>query len=516
MTTTDLYLRLSDLRVSDLEEDGTSESLVHKETLLRALAARLGWIVGRVVIENDLMPTGRNGKSRNASAFKRRKIRTPGGRVEWRVFRPGFRSMLADIETGRADAIIAEDLDRACRDPRDLEDLADVMRAHRANARSLSGSLQFTDGGNDSELLTARIVVAVANKSSADTARRVGQARERQALTGKWGGGPRPYGFASDGVTVVEAEAEVIRAAAAGVLAAPASHAARCDPALAEADGGVTLKAFARSLRERGMSTVTGAQWSADTLRSILMRPRNAGISIHKGAEIEVPEADRPPWMRDPILAPDTWRAVVAVLTDESRRTSPGNAPRWLGSGIYLCGICDDGTSVYVSGGREHSPTYRCKARAHLRRAAIALDDHVSAYVTERLARPDAAGLLAPAAPAVDVPALRAELARCHARLTEIAMDYDNDVITRAQRDVMTRSRRARIDVIETQLAAATVADPLAGIAGSPDAADIWDGMEDLERQRAILRRLAVVTLLPAVHKGRGFNPATIRIEPRR
>ena len=320
MTAADLYLRLSDLRAEDLEADGTSASLAHKETQLRGLAARLGWDVRRVVIENDAPElAGRNGKSRNASAFKRRKIRTPSGRVEWRVFRPGFRRLIEDIEAGRIGAMIAEDLDRVCRDPRDLEDLADVMRGRGANARSLSGSLSFTDGGTDAELLTARIMVAVANKSSADTARRVAQARERQAVTGKWGGGRRPFGFADDGVTVVRSEAEVIREAAAAVLAAPVSHAARCDPALAETDGTVTLKALARSLRERGVPTVTGAQWSAETLRSILMRPRNAGIAVHRGAEVDVPEDGRPRWMREPILPPGQWRAVAAVLSDESQ-----------------------------------------------------------------------------------------------------------------------------------------------------------------------------------------------------
>ena len=40
----------------------------------------------------------------------------PDGTVKMRVFRPGFRSVLDDLTGGRANALLAEDLDRVCRD----------------------------------------------------------------------------------------------------------------------------------------------------------------------------------------------------------------------------------------------------------------------------------------------------------------------------------------------------------------------------------------------------------------
>jgi site-specific DNA recombinase len=107
--TAHLYLRLSDFR-------GGADGFDAREAKLRAKADQLGWTVGRVVIENDLTPT-RNGRARPASAFKRRKIVTPSGRTELRVIRPGFRSVLDDLMAGRCGAVLAEDLDRACRDP---------------------------------------------------------------------------------------------------------------------------------------------------------------------------------------------------------------------------------------------------------------------------------------------------------------------------------------------------------------------------------------------------------------
>jgi site-specific DNA recombinase len=62
----------------------------------------------------------------------------------------------------------AEDLDRACCDPRDLEDLIDTCEVCRASARSLSGSLTLTRGGTDTEITTARLMVTVKNAESWD------------------------------------------------------------------------------------------------------------------------------------------------------------------------------------------------------------------------------------------------------------------------------------------------------------------------------------------------------------
>jgi DNA invertase Pin-like site-specific DNA recombinase len=113
--------------------------------------------------------------------------------------------------------VLAEDLDRACRDPRDLKDLIDACEQHRASARSLSGSLTLTDGGTDAEITMARMMVTMANKSSRDTSRRVPDARER--LAGQsYQGGKRPFGYrvAEDtekyhrNLVADEAEAEII------------------------------------------------------------------------------------------------------------------------------------------------------------------------------------------------------------------------------------------------------------------------------------------------------------------
>src|ERR1039457_489548 len=163
-----ILARISDAR--DGDDKGVTDQL-HDG---RGLADRLSWGVGpaatHLIVEND------------TSAFKRKRTKLPDGRTELRTVRPGFRSAVAMLADGRADGLIAYDLDRTVRDPRDLEDLIDVVESSRPRipVESVTGSLRLA---SDADITMARVMVAVANKSSRDTARRVARARLRLAAS---------------------------------------------------------------------------------------------------------------------------------------------------------------------------------------------------------------------------------------------------------------------------------------------------------------------------------------------
>jgi DNA invertase Pin-like site-specific DNA recombinase len=488
MTGATIYLRLSDFRDDDDGFDG-------REARLRAEAGRLGWAVDRVVVENDVIPGGNgNGRSRPASAFKRRKIVTPSGRTEWRVYRPGFRSVLDDLAAGRTGAMLCEDLDRACRDPRDLEDLVDAVAATGASARSLSGSLTLTSGGTDAEITMARIMVAMGNKSSRDTARRVAAKRGDLAGAGWYGGGRRPFGYRADPdapkhrktLLLVAAEAGEIKAAAGAVLA------------------GTSLKAIARDWRERDLPSVTGAQWAPETVRDALIKPAVAGLAVAAGGLV--------PAQWPAILDRETWDALRALLTDPGRRTNGGNAnePRYLLSGLARCHC---GGQVKVNGGKR-SPAYVCAERAHLRRNAAGADRWVAGHITAYLGRDDNRDLLRPAArPGVDAPALRAEAHRLTVIGQRQARMHALGDMPDAEYAEGARARKARLDEIAGQLAAATAPDPLKEFRDQPDPAAVWESLP-LPRKRAVARLLVTVTLLPATRRGSGFDPESVRVEP--
>jgi site-specific DNA recombinase len=505
-----LLARLSDKRIDvDLSDENIPPGLDDQINRMVERCEDLGWAVWKVI------------KNPRLSAYKRRKVTLPDGRREYRVWRPDLREALGHLWAGRAAALLCLDLDRAFRDPQDLQDLIDVVEhaPHPILVDSVNRSLHMEKGSDNFD---AEIRVLVANKASRDTARRVSMSRERQARAGQYGGGRRPYGFClgapkvpagalpdsvvcawhggrdcQSGITTIKDEIDVI---------------ADCSHRLLQ---GVSLRALAAELREREVPTVTGAEWSAETLRDVLLRPRNAGHMIHQGKILEEVKA---PW--EPIVSPEVFVAVTELLTDPSRRTAPGAAPRWKGTGIFRCGICtplgtqtDKPVTCQVTlGGRE--PRYRCKDHNHLTRNVAKTDEVVFAHVMYCLTHPRNYELLAPPPPEVDVEELRAERAAIRTRLENMAAEEVLGQRTKGQVAAATRVGMARIAEIEELLNLTMTDDPLAEIINSADPVRAWRDMP-LANERVLLDRLCTVTILPSGRRGRGFDPTTVDVDPK-
>jgi DNA invertase Pin-like site-specific DNA recombinase len=480
-------------RISD-DRNGKEWGVTDQVADGRKLARRLGWRIGpentHVLVEND------------TSAFKRKRIRLPDGRVELRTVRPKFRRALELLASGQADGLIAVDLDRTARDPRDLEDLIDVVEAKvpRIPVESVSGSLKLA---NDADVTMARVLVAVANKSSRDTSRRVSRARERQATEGRFGGGARRYGHELDG-TVRADEAEILAKAAEAILS------------------GVGLIGIVKDLNARGVPAPRAKRWTHSSLRDMLLQARLAGLMAWNGEVLEGVEAC---W--EPIIDRPTWEAVCAVLNSPERRTTPGPKPKHLLSHLARCGHPshpDDDRPVMVKGwfggyqridgsAGPRLPSYRCIESGHLAVAHDPLDAYVEEVVVERLSRPDAAELLV-AGPDVDVSALAQEANGLRARLVNLGDLVESGDMT----PVEYRQRKARLSEkladIEAEMTAAAGTSPLASIAGRADADEVWAGL-DLAHRRAVIDTLVEVVVLPAQSRGKGFDRGRVRFVPR-
>ena len=167
-------------------------------------------------------------------------------------------------------------------------------------------------------LQMARVLVAMANKSSADTARRVARASRQQALDGKWHGGRAPYGYrmADSTLYVIPERAALAREAADQVLA------------------GESLHAISRVFNERGDRTGNGKLWSETALRQILRNPALKGQRIYRPVLPDGSKADTPEVVTQggwtPILDPELWEQVGAVLDARKARQVPAARPcRW-------------------------------------------------------------------------------------------------------------------------------------------------------------------------------------------
>lgn len=496
ITETDLYLRLSDGRVE--------EALEGREAKLRAEAARRGWIVRRVIIENDI---NGDGTIKGASAWKRKRVTLPNGRVAMRVVRPKFRDMLLpDLMNGAN--VITEYVDRITRDHRDGEDFLEAVEIGRASAVSLNGRLNLTEGGTDKERDDFRDELRYAAREGRAKSERAANGRERWA--GKsYQGGRRPFGYRvvkgteqhHRNLALDEAEAKAIRDMADDILTRSISR-----------------KAIARDLRESGLPTVTGVPWTGERVKDVLIKPAIAGLAVYRG---ELRDA---PWPA--ILPRDRWERLRDLLTiTESREvigkngktyvvarnpSAAGNEPRWLVSGIATCGIC--GAAMKITGGTNRSRSYVCSERSHLRRNAPHVDEYIADRLVKYLSRDDMADLLRPPPrPGTDVTALRAEARKLRDRKTRMGALYaagtiDDDVLASG-----TRVIREQLAFIESQLAASDAPDPLAEFRGNP-AGVVWENLS-MPRRRAVARSLMNITILPSGRRGSGFDQRSVLID---
>lgn len=276
-----VYVRISH------DAEGTERGADRQEADCRAYAEAHGWEVVAVFREND------------TSAFKQRTITLPSGERVRRVVRPQFRAMLKCLGDGQAQVMIAYDLDRAVRDPRDLEDLIDAKVLGGFTVRSVTGSLRLD---TDSDVAMARVLVAMANKSSADTARRVARAAKQQAIEGVWHGGRVPFGY---------------RAEAGALVIDPVTG-----PLVVEMYqrvlAGDSLYRIRKDWNTRGILTTHGCAWSDRTLKMVLYNPSNKGVREYRPV---MPDGSRARTSKMHVKAAwpalvdeDTWQQVSDVL----------------------------------------------------------------------------------------------------------------------------------------------------------------------------------------------------------
>jgi len=174
-------------------------------------------------------------------------------------------------------------------------------------ADQVAGQVRVTRGGTREEIRSFRERARAAHDYSADISDKVQRGRRRWAGKPYWGG-RRPYGRMIDPaapkhakrlITVPE-EAKVLQDAVTDVL-----------------DRGISLRAVAADLRQRGLRTVTGKPFSAVSLRDALLASHVAGLATCNGAQY-----DASSWL-EPIIEPDRWERLAAMLTDPARRTNP-------------------------------------------------------------------------------------------------------------------------------------------------------------------------------------------------
>jgi DNA invertase Pin-like site-specific DNA recombinase len=469
-----IYVRISQDRA------GAGLGVERQEEDCRSLAARLGWEVVDVYPDNDT----------SAYSGKPRKH---------------YKRLLADIESGRVNAVLAWHTDRLHRNTRELLDYIELSNARKIPTQTVTaGPLDLSTANGRAAAIT---LGAWARAESEHKAERIARAHEQAAAQGRWRGGGRPFGYKSDGVTLEPSEARLARQAYKDVIA------------------GKSMGAIIRDWKAAGVKTTTGKDWSYATLRMFLARERNYGASVHRGEVVGTGQ-----W--EPLVDEPTWRAVAAILSDPSRRTSDSTQGRWLLPGVALCGICDDGTQVKTATARSGKPgqrrswtIYRCRKQLHLGRKAEAVDEYVTHTVLARLSLPDARDLLL-ADDQPDAEELRIEAEGLRVRIDEAADLWRDGLMSTPKYRANVEALQADLAAVEEKMADGDKAAVLAPLLAADDVYKAW-GPIHIEpgkphqglswgQRRAVVDLLYTVTILP-VGKGnaRKFHPESVVIEPR-
>jgi site-specific DNA recombinase len=445
-----IYTRIS-------SDGGAALGVARQEADCRTLATQRGWTIVGVYVDNDM----------SASSGKPR---------------PAYRRLLDDLSGGLVEAVVVWDLDRLHRRPSELEEFLDLADRYKVALASVGGDVDLaTPQGR----MIARIKGAVARQEVEQISRRLRRKQLELAQAGKVSnGGIRPYGYTNDRMEVLPEEAEIIREAARRVLA------------------GESLGGIAADMTARGVATVRGGPWSRTSLRELLLRPRIAGLRQYQGTVIG-------PAAWPAILDRNTYEGVRAALTHPKRRP-PGltNARKYLLSGIATCGVC--GSPLRIHHGGPSAPlSYSCQQHGcgKVRRSLHHLDEFVTSLIIGRLAA-------AHIQPTTDTAAnhLGEQIAAVEARIEQVAIDFADDPdVTADQVRVMTRRLRNALDQLQAHQADRLRSTVLTGL-GAVDLPITWASLS-LSRRRAIISVLAEsVIVLPAIRRGRGFDPSRIDI----
>jgi site-specific DNA recombinase len=399
--------------------------------------------------------------------------------------RPQYTRMLEDIAAGKIDVVLAWHTDRLHRSPAELEHY--IAACEPRNVATVTVQAGPIDLSTPSGRMVARTLGNHARYEVEHAVERMKRAKQRSADAGKWKGGRRPFGYEPDGVTIREDEAVLIRSAADSILA------------------GASVQSVARAWNAAGSTTTTGKPWALAAPRRILLRPRNAGLMEHQGEVVGAAE-----WPA--ILEPEKWRAVAGVLTNPGRRTNPGpSARKWLGSGIYRCGVCGTGLRATQRGDRR--TMYRCTA-SHVARNQVTLDNLIEGLMVERLRRPDLAELLASEAQGTDVSAAEARAVELRERLNQLAGVFAAGGIDAQQLAAGTRALNEQLNTVREEIQGAYRGSALAGVADAPDPGAAWLDAP-LDRRRAALDLLLSVKVNPTRNgRPKGWRPGEPYFDP--
>lgn len=469
-----IYLRVS------LDQTGEGLAVERQREDCEDIARSRGWTVVETYTDNSV------------SAYNKAKSR------------PNYDRMVEDYKAGRFNALITWDLDRLTRQPRQLEDWIDAAESQGLRLVTANGEADLqTDGGR----MYARIKAAVARAEMERKGARQSRAQQQRAAKGRPPRGIRATGYTLDGALVPE-EADAIRAvyqafANGSSLRAIAAALSGAEPTVRAIGDRTFVQDLPKSVPQ--LPTRSGRPWNPTSVTSILRNPRYAGWSMLEGEIVRDSSGAPVRGQWDAIVPDGLWLDVQRRLDDPQRKSNrAGTDRKHLGSGLYLCGICDAPV-------RAHGLRYRCAG--HIMRVRDRIDELVLEFVELRLAQPDLAGLLSGQDDGRVESLIQAEQVQ-RDRIKRARADYKAEMIDGELFAEIKQEADLQIAALEAERISLTAGTAATEILLSPSPATAFTEA-DLAARRAVIDLLCEVRLYAAPRGRKAFDPGTVSIMPR-
>lgn len=257
--------------------------------------------------------------------------------------RPGIRSLIADIETGRVRVVLIYKLERILRSTFEWGRFSRFLEER--GCRLISPNEDLSDTSASGRLKT-NILVSFAEYERLNVAEKIRSKMLAQAERGMWGGGMVPFGYDYDReqqqLIPNKEEAEIVR------------------QIFERAAALVPLRRVAMELNESGMRTrirwfrdsrrnrrcVGGKLFRADALRLLIQNPIYRGAIRYGSNEFR--------GQHEPLISVDTWKMANASVRhpDRASRTRALARDKYsnLLKGILVCECCGQAMLSKASG----------------------------------------------------------------------------------------------------------------------------------------------------------------------
>lgn len=277
--------------------------------------------------------------------------------------RPSYQDLLLAIREKRLDVVVVYRLDRLSRNVVDVYNALDAFSRHDVGFASVQEAFDTTTAMGRAMLGVAAVFAQLTREMISENTK---DGLARRAQSGKYLGSPhsRPYGyrFADGRLSVIEAEADVVRRLFR-----------------LHAEQGWSISRLTRLLNAEGLSTVTGlvGGWNTSSVAYMLCNPVYLGRIRHSGKEFA--------GEHDAIVTAEVFEAAQELQRQRSAMAPRAKTSPHLLSSLARCGECGRTLGVHYTKVPGRTEPYASYRHGTLRTAAKCLSIQ---RATSRLEQP--------------------------------------------------------------------------------------------------------------------------------